>query len=118
GGPIDGHAAELVFDLYEEGGVDRLSQRPPSKELSMSDIYLGVDDPSGGLGWKSCLYFSRGYYKNGSSYSFLYGVGPGEVVSEVRSPVQSMASRTSIICLVSFSVLRGLVSGRVRLEKD
>ena len=38
----------------------------------MSDI-LGVDDSTSGFGWKPCLYFARGYCKNGNSCRFIHG---------------------------------------------
>ncbi|KAG5627589.1 hypothetical protein H5410_012807 [Solanum commersonii] len=76
----------MLFSSYNWGGggcssVNGLSHR---RSCSVSDICLGADDPSGGLGWKPCLYFARGYCKNGSSCRFLHGAGPGE--GEVGSP--------------------------------
>ncbi|OIT22236.1 PREDICTED: zinc finger CCCH domain-containing protein 53-like isoform X2 [Nicotiana attenuata] len=68
------------FSSYNWGSnsVNGLSHR---RSCSVSDISLGGDDPNGGFGWKPCLYFARGYCKNGSSCRFLHGAG--EVVSEV-----------------------------------
>ncbi|XVE99891.1 hypothetical protein REPUB_Repub03eG0240300 [Reevesia pubescens] len=43
-----------------------------SKSSSVSDI-LGADDPASGFGWRPCLYFARGYCKNGSSCRFIHG---------------------------------------------
>ncbi|MCD7465693.1 hypothetical protein HAX54_001771 [Datura stramonium] len=43
-----------------------------------------ADDPSGALGRKPCLYFSRGYCKNGSYYRFFHGAGPLELGSGVE----------------------------------
>ncbi|XP_020581551.1 zinc finger CCCH domain-containing protein 53-like [Phalaenopsis equestris] len=42
------------------------------RSCSISDICFG-SDPTG-LGWKPCLYFARGYCKNGSSCRFLHGL--------------------------------------------
>ncbi|GAB4832235.1 hypothetical protein Ancab_006249 [Ancistrocladus abbreviatus] len=46
------------------GGMHRRS-------FSVSDI--SSDDPTSGLGWKPCLYFARGYCKNGASCRFVHG---------------------------------------------
>lgn len=45
----------------------------------MSDINLGslLEDPASGLGWKPCLYYARGFCKNGSSCRFVHGGGGG-----------------------------------------
>ncbi|CAN4110259.1 unnamed protein product [Withania somnifera] len=78
----------MLFSSYNwGGGCSSVNGLPHRRSCSVSDICLGADDPSGGLGWKPCLYFARGYCKNGSSCRFLHGAGgPGDVVSEVGSP--------------------------------
>ncbi|XP_077235921.1 zinc finger CCCH domain-containing protein 53-like isoform X3 [Tasmannia lanceolata] len=43
------------------------------RSCSVADICLGSDS-GGGFGWKPCLYFARGYCKNGSSCRFLHGL--------------------------------------------
>lgn len=42
------------------------------RSCSISDVCFG-SDPTG-LGWKPCLYFARGFCKNGSSCRFLHGL--------------------------------------------
>ncbi|KAG0488761.1 hypothetical protein HPP92_007572 [Vanilla planifolia] len=39
---------------------------------SISDLCLGSDLAGVGFGWRPCLYFARGYCKNGSSCRFLH----------------------------------------------
>lgn len=43
------------------------------RSLSLSDACFGSEDSGSGLGWKPCLYFARGFCKNGSSCKFLHG---------------------------------------------
>ncbi|XAR60349.1 hypothetical protein NMG60_11033681 [Bertholletia excelsa] len=45
------------------------------RSCSVSDLYLGSgsDDGGSGLGWRPCLYFARGFCKNGNSCKFLHG---------------------------------------------
>ncbi|KAF3655812.1 putative zinc finger CCCH domain-containing protein 53-like isoform X2 [Capsicum annuum] len=78
----------MLFSPYNwGGGCTSVNGLPHRRSYSVSDICLGPDDPNGGLGWKPCLYFARGYCKNGSSCRFLHGAGgPGEMSSEVGSP--------------------------------
>lgn len=47
------------------------------RSCSASDVSFGSDDVSGGLGWKPCLYYARGYCKNGSGCRFVHGVSDG-----------------------------------------
>ncbi|XP_022745031.1 zinc finger CCCH domain-containing protein 53-like isoform X2 [Durio zibethinus] len=42
------------------------------RSSSASDI-LGADDPVSGFGWRPCLYFARGYCKNGNNCRFIHG---------------------------------------------
>ncbi|GMJ14501.1 hypothetical protein like AT3G51950 [Hibiscus trionum] len=51
------------------------------RSSSVSDI-LGADDPGSGFGWRPCMYFARGYCKNGSNCKFIHG-GLGESGSVV-----------------------------------
>ncbi|KAG6679778.1 hypothetical protein I3843_13G007800 [Carya illinoinensis] len=52
---------------------------PHRRSFSVSDVCLGTEDPNSGFGWKPCLYFARGYCKNGTSCRFLHG-GLGDSV--------------------------------------
>ncbi|KAF5447748.1 hypothetical protein F2P56_033273 [Juglans regia] len=40
--------------------------------LAPAGVSSGLEDASSGLGWKPCLYFARGFCKNGSSCRFLH----------------------------------------------
>ncbi|GAV69395.1 zf-CCCH domain-containing protein/RRM_6 domain-containing protein [Cephalotus follicularis] len=57
----------MLFPSYWGGSVHRRS-------CSVSDV-LGADDS--GFGWRPCLYYARGYCKNGSNCKFVHG-GLGE----------------------------------------
>ncbi|GKU92239.1 hypothetical protein SLEP1_g5995 [Rubroshorea leprosula] len=61
--------ADIVFPSNWGGSVHRRS-------CSVNDV-LGSDDPASGLGWRPCLYFARGYCKNGNNCRFIHG-GLGE----------------------------------------
>ncbi|KAH9709963.1 zinc finger CCCH domain-containing protein 53 [Citrus sinensis] len=67
--PPNGATDSMLFPSYWGGGssVHRRS-------CSVSDV-LGSssDDLNSGLGWRPCLYFARGYCKNGSSCRFVHG---------------------------------------------
>ncbi|QCD88944.1 hypothetical protein DEO72_LG3g3496 [Vigna unguiculata] len=62
-----GVADPALFPSYGWGGS--LHRR----SCSVNDACLGSEDPNSGLGWKPCLYFARGYCKNGTSCRFLHG---------------------------------------------
>ncbi|RDX96852.1 Zinc finger CCCH domain-containing protein 53, partial [Mucuna pruriens] len=72
-----------LFPSYGWGGS--LHRR----SCSVNDACLGSEDPNSGLGWKPCLYFARGYCKNGTSCRFLHGgggLGDAEGAAMVGSP--------------------------------
>ncbi|KAL3529940.1 hypothetical protein ACH5RR_009262 [Cinchona calisaya] len=56
------------------------------RSCSVNDVFLGGEDAgggggggNGGFGWRPCLYFARGFCKNGNSCKFLHGGGGGGV---------------------------------------
>ncbi|KAL5143413.1 Zinc finger CCCH domain-containing protein 53 [Glycine soja] len=60
------------------------------RSCSVSDACLGSEDPNSGLGWKPCLYFARGYCKNGTSCRFLHGgLGDADVGGAAAAMVGS-----------------------------
>ncbi|KAL5719382.1 hypothetical protein ACHQM5_012170 [Ranunculus cassubicifolius] len=68
----------MLFPPYWGGGgggaASPLSNGNHRRSCSVSDMCLGSSDPLGSsLGWKPCLYFARGYCKNGTSCRFLHG---------------------------------------------
>ncbi|KAI9398622.1 hypothetical protein POPTR_003G204300v4 [Populus trichocarpa] len=65
-----GASDSMMFPSYWGGSVHRRS-------CSVSDV-LGSEDPNSGFGWRPCLYFARGYCKNGSNCRFVHG-GLGEL---------------------------------------
>ncbi|KAL6327582.1 hypothetical protein AAG906_021873 [Vitis piasezkii] len=67
---------------------------PHRRSCSVSDICLASDDPASGFGWKPCLYFARGYCKNGTSCRFLHG---GDSASVVGSEGAAMVGSPSKI---------------------
>ncbi|RDX73082.1 Zinc finger CCCH domain-containing protein 53, partial [Mucuna pruriens] len=70
-----------LFPSYGWGGS--LHRR----SCSVNDACLGSEDPNSGLGWKPCLYFARGYCKNGTSCRFLHGgLGDADGAAMVGSP--------------------------------
>nr|KYP59561.1 Zinc finger CCCH domain-containing protein 46 [Cajanus cajan] len=70
-----------LFPSYGWGGS--LHRR----SCSVNDACLGSEDPISGLGWKPCLYFARGYCKNGTNCRFLHGgLGDAEGAAMVGSP--------------------------------
>lgn len=62
-------------DVYSYGmawGSPLSSGGNQRRSCSISDVCFGSDPTV--LGWKPCLYFARGYCKNGSSCRFLHGL--------------------------------------------
>lgn len=53
-------------DLFDSPLHRRSFSVPPG-------LCFGAEDVNSGLGWKPCLYFARGFCKNGTSCRFLHG---------------------------------------------
>lgn len=56
------------------------------RSCSVNDACLGAEDLNCGLGWKPCLYYARGFCKNGTSCRFLHGDDGAAAVAAVGSP--------------------------------
>ncbi|KAK7323461.1 hypothetical protein VNO77_26935 [Canavalia gladiata] len=84
--PTNGAGDPSLFPSYGWGGS--LHRR----SCSVNDACLGSEDPNSGLGWKPCLYFARGYCKNGTSCRFLHGDAEGTamVVGSPTSKIEMM----------------------------
>lgn len=41
----------------------------------MNDAYAGGEEGFGGFGWRPCMYYARGFCKNGGNCKFLHGGG-------------------------------------------
>ncbi|XP_022896588.1 zinc finger CCCH domain-containing protein 53-like isoform X1 [Olea europaea var. sylvestris] len=72
----------------ENWGEDSVNGFPHRRSCSASDICFGPDDLGGGFGWKPCLYFARGYCKNGTSCRFVHGENGVDGAAMVGSPSQ------------------------------
>ncbi|CAL5330672.1 unnamed protein product [Camellia sinensis] len=75
----------MLFSSYGGGsgnwGGATVNGLPHRRSCSVSDICLGgSDDSACGFGWKPCLYFARGYCKNGNSCRFLHGADSAAMV--------------------------------------
>ncbi|KAJ8748739.1 hypothetical protein K2173_011291 [Erythroxylum novogranatense] len=69
----------MLFPSYWGGSVHRRS-------CSVNDV-LASEDPTSELGWRPCLYFARGYCKNGSNCRFVHGgLGESDGANMVGSP--------------------------------
>ncbi|KAG8363654.1 hypothetical protein BUALT_Bualt19G0045000 [Buddleja alternifolia] len=86
------------------------------RSCSVSDICMGSDDLSGGgFGWKPCLFYARGYCKNGTTCRFLHG---GEGAADGGAVVGS-PSKFEMMEQCQEQLLRSkaLMMNRARLER-
>ncbi|KAK6937186.1 Zinc finger, CCCH-type, partial [Dillenia turbinata] len=66
--------AELFYNNWADSMSESSSPLPiHRRSCSVNDICFGSDDSSSGFGWKPCLYFARGFCKNGSACRFVHG---------------------------------------------
>lgn len=70
-----------LVDLYLEMNLDPQNWMTSNNDdaynihmrsFSASDVGFGVDESGVGFGFKSCLYFARGFCKDGSNCKFVH----------------------------------------------
>lgn len=68
------------------------------RSYSASDVF-GCEEGGPGLGYKPCLYFARGFCKNGSNCKFLHGGFPDSLDAIVGSPgkLEGMEQREDFV---------------------
>ncbi|CAL4930798.1 unnamed protein product [Urochloa decumbens] len=80
-GPGDG----LPFGLgWPNGGGGPVHRR----SASVSELCLGGGGGADGFGWKPCLYYARGFCKNGSSCRFVHGGLPDDAAAKMEAADQ------------------------------
>lgn len=68
-----GRSDSLVFPYGNCEETPHLHRR----SCSVNDVFLGgSDDGGGGFGWRPCMYFARGFCKNGNSCKFMHSGFP------------------------------------------
>ncbi|CAN4119855.1 unnamed protein product [Withania somnifera] len=69
-----GRSDSLVFPY---GNCEETPHHLHRRSCSVNDIFLGgSDENSGGFGWRPCMYYARGFCKNGNSCKFLHSGFP------------------------------------------
>ncbi|CAH9098986.1 unnamed protein product [Cuscuta epithymum] len=75
----NGHDSPHFSSYGGWGGGGSVNGVPHRRSCSVNDICLGSDELNGGFGWKPCLYYARGYCKNGTSCRFVHGEAGSDV---------------------------------------
>ncbi|PSS09959.1 Zinc finger CCCH domain-containing protein [Actinidia chinensis var. chinensis] len=85
---------DLVDEFQLQDQLSFLNDGSPSLGPKNPDFFyphhdLATDDSACGFGWKPCLYYARGYCKNGNSCRFFHGPAAADVGSDGGSMVGS-----------------------------
>ncbi|KAK4770606.1 hypothetical protein SAY87_031138 [Trapa incisa] len=98
--PLDPNSTELLCQQSD------MMSSVHRRSCSMNDMSPGSEDPCLGIGWKPCLYYARGFCKNGSSCRFLHDSSLGDSVtaaalmggvSDCTSPVVGSPSKVEMM---------------------
>ncbi|GMH00024.1 hypothetical protein Nepgr_001863 [Nepenthes gracilis] len=65
----------VLYPYWDNSNSVENSSHFHRRSCSVNDVCFGTDDSTSGFGYKPCLYFSRGFCKNGSSCKFIHGGG-------------------------------------------
>ncbi|XP_022756229.1 zinc finger CCCH domain-containing protein 22-like isoform X2 [Durio zibethinus] len=68
--PEDFYDPRLDLAMSPTGYADSPLHR---RSFSVPGLCFGAEDVNSGVGWKPCLYFARGFCKNGTSCRFVHG---------------------------------------------
>ncbi|XP_057988772.1 zinc finger CCCH domain-containing protein 55 isoform X2 [Hevea brasiliensis] len=76
---------ESVDPRIQLGGfnVNNVESHLHRRRFSESDACIGIEDVSFGIGNRPCMYFARGFCKNGDNCKFIHGGFDGDNISEV-----------------------------------
>lgn len=86
------------------------------RSCSVSDVCLGSEDPNSGFGWKPCLYYARGYCKNGTNCRFLHGgLGDSAMVGSDGSTVVGSPGKLDMMEQCHHELLRSKSAQQQRL---
>lgn len=94
-GFLDDFQVQDQFSFFNEskGGdfhdprLDLANGFADSRSFSVPGMCFGSEDANSGLGWKPCLYFAKGFCKNGTGCRFLHGdCADGGASAVVGSP--------------------------------
>ncbi|KAG7023841.1 Zinc finger CCCH domain-containing protein 55 [Cucurbita argyrosperma subsp. argyrosperma] len=82
-------------DLNWTQSMDNAETPFHRRSYSASDVCFGSEDGGFGVGYKPCLYFARGFCKNGSNCKFLHGdfsdsVDPSAAIVGSPSKLESL----------------------------
>ncbi|KAL5760385.1 hypothetical protein ACOSQ2_019223 [Xanthoceras sorbifolium] len=73
--------SSMLFPSYWGGAAGSVHHR---RSCSVSDVLgsgaAAADDINSGLGWRPCMYYARGYCKNGSTCRFIHGGESGSPI--------------------------------------
>ncbi|GAB2277046.1 hypothetical protein Dimus_011755 [Dionaea muscipula] len=68
----------VLYPYWDNSNSAENSPHFHRRSWSVNDVCFGTDDSTSGFGFKPCLYFQRGFCKNGSSCKFVHGGGFAE----------------------------------------
>ncbi|CAL5423697.1 unnamed protein product [Camellia sinensis] len=74
--PIMSPSSRSDSIVFPNWGNNHHHQQLHRRSSSVSDVFLGGlggEDGGTGLGWRPCMYYARGFCKNGNSCKFLHG---------------------------------------------
>ncbi|XP_004228513.2 zinc finger CCCH domain-containing protein 46 isoform X2 [Solanum lycopersicum] len=83
-----GRSDSMGMGFCEENQEKQLHRR----SCSVNDVYLGGGggcDENGGFGWRPCMYYAKGFCKNGNSCKFMHG-GFGDSTDESSGNVDCL----------------------------
>ncbi|XP_044493070.1 zinc finger CCCH domain-containing protein 53-like isoform X2 [Mangifera indica] len=63
------------------------------RSCSVSEVLGSAEDLNSGFGWRPCLYYARGFCKNGSSCRFIHGDSSGAMMSSDAAPLVGSPSK-------------------------
>lgn len=86
--PIDDYQLQDHLAFFNDSKIDDLFDPSAYAESPLQKRSYLAEDASSGLGWKPCLYFARGFCKNGSSCRFLHSDSVDATANTVGSPSQ------------------------------
>ncbi|CAN4117991.1 unnamed protein product [Withania somnifera] len=100
-----GRSDSLVFPY---GNSEETPHHLHRRSCSVNDVFLGgTDENIGGFGWRPCMYYARGFCKNGNSCKFLHN-GLPDSSSSPDGPGPNVGSPSKVDSFDDFLRMKAL----------
>jgi len=104
----------VLYPYWENSNGSENHAHFHRRSFSFNEAYFGTDDSTSGFGYKPCLYFARGFCKNGNTCKFVHGGGVSDSVDN-SAPIVGSPCKYDAFDKYPEELLRSKIAQQQRL---